>query len=61
VKCLRTRVRLTNQDWLAIYAALGTAIDADPGNRIFRRALGKIGARGMAAAARGVAPVRRPR
>ena len=58
----RLRVRLTKKDWKAIYDALGLCIDLYPGGTFapsMRRVLGKIGVGGMAASARGVAPVRK--
>jgi len=52
---LRTRVRLTAKNWRAIYDALCVSAD----HRECRAVLRKIGADGMAARDRGVAPVRR--
>ena len=59
----RLRVHLTKQDWKAIYDALGGGLDGS-GVQVadevrWRRVLSKIGVDGMAARARGVAPVRK--
>lgn len=55
---LRTRVRLTAKDWDVIYAALGSHLRTGTVARV-QTVIRKIGANGMAARARGVAPVRK--
>lgn len=60
----RRRVRLTATDWRVIAETLREVIGcptSDDEERYARRVFAKIGVDGMAAARRGVAPVRRTR
>ena len=70
VKRLRTRLRLTAEDWRRIYDAFcylrewnetGDIKATPPTSRDCFLVLRKIGVDGMAAASRGVAPVKRKR
>lgn len=70
MKRLRTRVRLTAKDWYEVYAWLGDVLDQVAKSRgreqrwvagRLRTILRKIGADGMAARDRGVAPARKGR
>jgi len=55
----KVRVRLGPRDWPAIYLALCRGIDVGGMEAIaYRRVVRRIGAAGMAAAVRGVAPIR---
>jgi len=59
MKIIRRRVRLGPRDWPTIYLALCRGLECGGVEAIaFRRVLRRIGAGGMAAAARGVAPMR---